>query len=276
MTTYDIHFQTISHEDFRVPYIRDKSSVVYTCDGKEGSIAFDGYYYVENHGPPYPEDSDTSLKPWEKPQRYTEWLPKTAIMSMTLSEAKPYKVEGSESEGWWREYYNELDKQLYKIEIYKKEVYESTDKISQIEDDDGEPMNVCFFPTNKMKIWFKVLEDFNTMIMPTYIPRSRIPEKNTLYASKEAYKRILEWGDNNSNTWWHPVSRSDYTYLHTIKVGDIIECRIDGLSKGVQVLNICEVHMYPALKSLNGEFKLFNMRVDRVIRVKSMLDHESL
>jgi hypothetical protein len=158
-TTYDIYFYTASSEDFRTPYVCDSDSVVYECDGKEGSLAFNGYYYVENGPPPYPEDSDPTLKPWEKPRRYCEWLPKKVTMNMTLRETEPYKTEKIE-EGGIREYYNEIKKEFYIIEIYKKEVYESTDVISEIEDD-GEPMNVCFFPTNKMKIWFRVVEDLD-------------------------------------------------------------------------------------------------------------------
>ena len=93
---------------------------------------------------------------------------------------------------------------------------------------------------------------------------------NTLYATKESYARILEWGENNSQFWWHPVSRSDFTHLHTLRVGDIIDCIIDEVSKKVEVLRICEVHEYAALKSLNGDFNIFNMRVDRAIYVKSV------
>jgi len=158
-TTYDIYFHTISKEEYSSPYVRDSDSVIYECDGKEGSLAFDGYYYIENGPPPYPEDSDPTLKPWEKPRRYSEWLPKKVSMSLTLRETEPYKTEKIE-EGGIRCYYKELQKVYYIIEIYKKEVYDSTDVISEIEDD-GEPMNVCFFPTNKMKIWFRVIEDLD-------------------------------------------------------------------------------------------------------------------
>jgi hypothetical protein len=42
------------------------------------------------------------------------------------------------------------------VEIYKKEMYESTNEKSYIEE--GVELEVCFFPTNRMKIWFRVLE----------------------------------------------------------------------------------------------------------------------
>ena len=95
---------------------------------KEGSIHFNGYYYVEDHAPPYPE-----VEPWERPTRYNIWLPRVVIMSV-------YKDDYKE----------------YTIEIYKRIIHESTDKISEIEED-GEPMRVCFFPTNRQTIYFRIL-----------------------------------------------------------------------------------------------------------------------
>jgi hypothetical protein len=34
-------------------------------------------------------------------------------------------------------------------------------EISEIDDEDGETMKVCFFPTNRIRLWFRVLEDMN-------------------------------------------------------------------------------------------------------------------
>jgi len=267
MTTYEIYFYTVSEDDRRIPYVRDGDTVVYDCDGKEGSIEFDGYYYVENSGPPYPEDSDPSLKPWEKPERYSEWLPKKYIMSMTYKEKEPYKVVTNETRTCSYLYYNELQKDCYTIEIYKKEVYESTDQISQIEDGE-EMLDVCFFPTNKMKIWFRVLDEDIIPKYKIYIPRI-IP--NTLYATKENYARILEWGQNTEEKWYHPVSRGQFQNIYNVKVGDIIEFIYDGLSRGVEVLEVGEVYDYPALKYVNGDFKIPEIRVERVILVKNTL-----
>ena len=57
MTTYDVNFHTVNKDDFRCPYVRDGESVVYEYDesSSKGTIAFNGYYYVENGPPPYPE-----------------------------------------------------------------------------------------------------------------------------------------------------------------------------------------------------------------------------
>ena len=44
----------------------------------------------------------------------------------------------------------------YLIEIYKREIIEDTSVISEI-DEDGEPMHICFCPTERMKLWFLVI-----------------------------------------------------------------------------------------------------------------------
>lgn len=252
-------------DGFATPYVRDGDTVVYECDGKEGSIEYDGYYYVENTPPPYEED--LSLEHWQRPRRYSEWLPKKCFMSMTYKEDEPYKVVKDQEKMCSYVYYNEIKKDCYIIEIYKKEEYESTDVISQIEDGD-EMMDVCFFPTNKMKIWFRVLDEDITPKHRIYIPR--IMEK-TLYATKENYERILEWGTNTTEQWYHPISRGQFQKLHTVKAGDIIEFMYDGLSRGVQVLDVGEVYDYPGMKNIYGDFKIPEMRVERVMLVKSTI-----
>ncbi len=138
-------------------YISGMRPIEYECDGKSGFIHFDGYYYIENHPPPYSEDEH--LKPWERPRRYSSWLPKTLFIQVTKRQEEPYKEEVSES-GVTTRYYDIIEQKFYQIEIYKKEVFESTDKISENADfdEDGEPIHICFFPTNIQKVYFRVLE----------------------------------------------------------------------------------------------------------------------
>lgn len=90
----------------------------------------------------------------------------------------------------------------------------------------------------------------------------------TLYSTKDTFKKILAWGQNTVNEWYHPVSRSEFTSLHSVKAGDVIECVIDGMSKGVTVEKVGEIHEYPLLKHVHGDFT--DMRADRVILVKRM------
>lgn len=121
----------------KTPYICNQEPIEYFCDGKEGYIHFDGYYYVENHAPPYLEDEALG------PRRYDVWLPQKLTMFVQLFEKETYK---------------ELECLQYIVEIYKKVIHENTDVISDIEEGDGEKMKVCFFPTNRQTIYFRVLE----------------------------------------------------------------------------------------------------------------------
>jgi len=155
MTTREIHFFNIKDTDSsRTPYILDNTCIDYVCDGKEGYICFDGYYYVEDHAPPYPEDE--GLEAWNRPSRYSEWLPKKVGMIVHLRETEPSKTEIQEN-GSTRMFYTMLEDNAYSIEIYKRVIHEKTDRMSEIEED-GEIMNVCFFPTNKQTLYFRVLD----------------------------------------------------------------------------------------------------------------------
>ena len=89
----------------------------------------------------------------------------------------------------------------------------------------------------------------------------------TLYATKESYSRILEWGQNTCQEWYHPVSRSQFQNLSSLKAGDLIEFVLDGVSNGVQVLEVGTLYDYPLLKHVNGDFKV-DLLVERVVRVK--------
>jgi hypothetical protein len=92
----------------------------------------------------------------------------------------------------------------------------------------------------------------------------------SLYANKETYSRILEWGQNTSDEWYHPISRSQYQSLTTVKEGDTIEFALDDVSSEVQVLEVGKIYEYPLLRHINGEFKINHLLVDRVIRVKRL------
>jgi len=90
-----------------------------------------------------------------------------------------------------------------------------------------------------------------------------------LYATRDTYAQVLQWGQNSSDEWYHPVSRSQFTQgLYLLKAGDTIEFILDGVSNEVQVVEVGTIYEYPLLKHVNGEFNLMNLRVDRVIRVK--------
>jgi hypothetical protein len=95
-----------------------------TFDGSDGTIEFDGHYYV---GDP------------ESPRQGRKNLPTTEFLLV--------KKEGEE---------RECD--MYVVEIMRRETLDCTDVISEVEDEGGGKMNVCFFPTDRQRLYFRVLE----------------------------------------------------------------------------------------------------------------------
>jgi len=128
------HFQFFS-TDRRDPYIR--RLIDYQISDTEGSIAFDGYYYVLN-----------------------EEFPIRTMYNTTLREEKPYEEGTTEEGGTYAKYKNVEDK-WYEIEIYDRQKVKDTSKFSNI-DEDGESVMVCFFPTYEQKIMFRVIKNFET------------------------------------------------------------------------------------------------------------------
>lgn len=86
----------------------------------------------------------------------------------------------------------------------------------------------------------------------------------TLYSTKDSFKKILAWGQNTVDQWYHPVSRPDFTQLHSVKAGDVIQHIIDGVSNDVKIITVGEIYEYPLMKHIHGDF---GMRADRLILV---------
>ncbi len=118
---------TTDPEDCRVPYVRELFR--YECDGSGGMFEFNGYFYVEDH---------------ELPKKY---------------ELYHIKKETSETNQ-----YN-----TFLIEIYKREEIEDTsvytptrkqleERGEETTDDDDDWGGICFFPTKRQVIYFRVIE----------------------------------------------------------------------------------------------------------------------
>jgi hypothetical protein len=86
----------------------------------------------------------------------------------------------------------------------------------------------------------------------------------TLYSTKDAFKKILAWGQNTVDQWYHPVSRPDFTGLISVKSGDVIQHVVDGVSTGVKVEKVGKIYEYPPMKHLHGDI---GMQADRLILV---------
>ena len=155
MTTLEINFTpTNSEQSCRMPYIRE-DPIDYKCDGVDGHLTFNGYYYVEDHAPPYPEDAE--LPVWMR-ERHSTWLPQIVKMHALLRETEPEWVERNTVEIWTRYHYKTLEENTYLVEIYKRVKHECTNAYSNDVDSDGDEMRICFFPTDKQTIYFRVLE----------------------------------------------------------------------------------------------------------------------
>lgn len=98
-------------------------------DSSEGFIEFDGRSHI-----------------------FTESIPSKYILNISEREETPYKIVNN------TQYFRCLYEYSVLIEVKRKEVIEDTSTTSEIEDDDGTMMNVCFMPTERQKIWFSVLE----------------------------------------------------------------------------------------------------------------------
>lgn len=121
----------------RKPYIQEL--IDYNIDSikQEGHIQFNGYYYVD--------DSE---------------FPINMCFITQLREDMPSKTEILAT-GGIQQTFNILETNMYHVEFYKRETIEDTSVTSVIEDEDGEEMNVCFFPTAQQKIYFRVLKEFD-------------------------------------------------------------------------------------------------------------------
>jgi hypothetical protein len=123
--------------NIRKPYIQEL--IDYNIDNikQEGHIQFNGYFYVD--------DSE---------------FPINMCFITQLREDMPSKTEILAT-GGIQQTFNILETNMYHVEFYKRETIEDTSVTSVIEDEDGEEMNVCFFPTAQQKIYFRVLNKFD-------------------------------------------------------------------------------------------------------------------
>ena len=158
-TVIDLFFHNVDGESRCVPYIANEEGVEYVCPsfvvGGEGTISFDGYFYVDDAAELTPEEE--LLPHWKRPTRFGRNLPIELRMVMRHREKEPSRREVT-PEGWTRNHYNVLEEHDCIINVYKRVTHESTNRVSEIEDDDGEPMSVCFFPTNRQTLYFRIVE----------------------------------------------------------------------------------------------------------------------
>jgi hypothetical protein len=126
-------FEFFSRER-RDPYIQQL--IEFNINEKEGYIHFDGYYYVMN-----------------------EEFPKRVFFNTTVREEKPY--EEKETEYGYECKYKTVEDKFYEVEIYDRIKIINTSSYDEV-DEDGSKMRICYFPTHEQKIYFKVINEFDT------------------------------------------------------------------------------------------------------------------
>lgn len=144
------------HTDRAHPYVQE--AFAFECDGRHGYLEFNGYYYVNDVGAT------------EDDRRFSVSLPKEEMVIVTRRLDVPPLI--------WRAYEPSflkdangahplvemelteyrVDQASYKILVERREKIYNTDVLSTIDDADGEEMSVCFFPTDKQRVYFRVLE----------------------------------------------------------------------------------------------------------------------
>lgn len=170
----------------RPPYIRELHS--YTCDGSGGIIEFDGYYRLNDgeddfyeHCKSLPSKELICTRLLSDTPRIVPRLYPSPLVDICASE--PSEVQTCLS-------YSILEQNTYLIEVYRRETIECTNQISRIEDEDGEEMNVCFFPTDRQRLYFRVLEtnmpNERFVELRDSIEKTETDRQNAYYASKRA------------------------------------------------------------------------------------------
>lgn len=122
----------------RRPFIKELFNYSIDTTLNEGTIEFDGYYYIND---PSDEKND-----WDS--QNNDDLPTQLLMNVFICETEPT--------------YKQVAHNCFHIEVYKRFIIQNTDVISKEIDEDGEEMNICFFPTNRQRLHFKILKYVNS------------------------------------------------------------------------------------------------------------------
>jgi hypothetical protein len=150
----NIHFDIVHPQDSRITFYICKL-YDYSNTGENGLIEFNGYIY-------YDIGNETN---------YNRSLSKS-LLCMT-----EYSTEGVvNSDAPEITTYSCIQHHMYEVEFYRREIIKNTNAYSTIEEDDGTEMNVCFFPTNYQRVYFKVLREIleGDPVPDEYKPKSSV------------------------------------------------------------------------------------------------------
>jgi hypothetical protein len=156
MDNYDIQF-TANHQYPHMLEVYD-----YACDGERGEVEFNGYYTIHDASEGYdpeismPKEAHLLVTKYhdEEPRRWTD----------------PADVSGFVTS------HTELhrDRYIYRVLIERRVKLQNTNSWSEDVDDDGNVYTVCYFPTDRQRIWFRVLETISAKHNDVYIMSEKV------------------------------------------------------------------------------------------------------
>lgn len=138
----EFQLEVVRSSEGRTLYVQEVFD--YQNDGSEGFIEFDGYFYADigdetEYGV---RADDQTLVVWMRGEGYQK-------------EGEPYTT-----------YFKSLGQEIYEVTFTKREIVKNTNQYSVIDDEDGDEMNVCFFPTNRQRIFFTVKKIIDKVGIP--------------------------------------------------------------------------------------------------------------
>jgi len=133
MTTIEAFF--LEDGDEIAPFILGQEALAYECDGKEGSITFNGYYRVEDSALPLKHLVSIKIRETEPCRVVEHEVPE-------ISEEE-YKEKGYRVLSHVEKFYNTLEQYMYRIEVHKRFRHD--------------PDN--YHHITKQTVWFRVLSE---------------------------------------------------------------------------------------------------------------------
>jgi hypothetical protein len=110
MTVIEAFF--LEEGDEIAPFILGQEALAYECDGKEGSITFNGYYRVEDSALPLKHLVSIKIREKEPYSVVQHEVPE-------ISEEE-YKKQGYRVLSHEQSFYNTLEQYMYRVEVYKR------------------------------------------------------------------------------------------------------------------------------------------------------------
>ena len=136
----------------------------YKCDGEKGELEFNGYYYVNDAS-----DTDKQFGCSLPKEELLYVIEKLDIPPRKWNEERSFPFNGENHVLMGECSEQVVNEHLYKILVERREKIENTSEYGPVEDDDGETMNVCFFPTYHQKIYFRILEVVESKINAKHV-----------------------------------------------------------------------------------------------------------